>query len=319
MDRYNLDGVDFDWEYPGAPDIPGIPAGSETDGPNYFSFFKTLRSLLPSNKSISMAAPASYWYLKGFPIAEMADVLNYIVFMAYDFHGQWDWDNSFVGPGCENGNCLRSHVNLTETEYALAMITKAGVPANKVVAGIASYGRSFGMEDPSCTGPNCLFTGPNSTATPGDCTDTAGYISQAELSQYSSGSSLNRRDATLWYDNESDSDMMTYGDGTWVAYMPQNTKASRINRYASYGLAGVVEWALDLTQFILSATDEAATMDINEAEGTFADALALSDYDTSEFDSYNFTDLATRLVGFDGCTTARRLQSRLGGSSRGKS
>lgn len=266
-----------------------------------------------------MAAPASYWYLKGFPIAEMADVLNYIVFMAYDFHGQWDWDNSFVGPGCENGNCLRSHVNLTETEYALAMITKAGVPANKVVAGIASYGRSFGMEDPSCTGPNCLFTGPNSTATPGDCTDTAGYISQAELSQYSSGSSLNRRDATLWYDNESDSDMMTYGDGTWVAYMPQNTKASRINRYASYGLAGVVEWALDLTQFILSATDEAATMDINEAEGTFADALALSDYDTSEFDSYNFTDLATRLVGFDGCTTARRLQSRLGGSSRGRS
>ncbi|KAM5465542.1 hypothetical protein MauCBS54593_006317 [Microsporum audouinii] len=30
-----LDGVDFDWEYPGAPDIPGIPRGSKNDGPNY--------------------------------------------------------------------------------------------------------------------------------------------------------------------------------------------------------------------------------------------------------------------------------------------
>lgn len=24
-----LDGVDFDWEYPGAPDIPGIPPGGK--------------------------------------------------------------------------------------------------------------------------------------------------------------------------------------------------------------------------------------------------------------------------------------------------
>ena len=34
---------------------------------------------------------------------------------------------------------------------------------------------------------------------------------------------------------------------------------------------------------------------------------ALSDYDTSEFGSYKFTDLATRLVGFDGCTTAKKV------------
>lgn len=27
MSRYNIDGLDFDWEYPGAPDIPGIAPG----------------------------------------------------------------------------------------------------------------------------------------------------------------------------------------------------------------------------------------------------------------------------------------------------
>ncbi|KAL4956281.1 glycoside hydrolase superfamily [Aspergillus filifer] len=211
VERYNLDGVDLDWEYPGAPGIPGAPPGNEMDGPNYLSFLKT-----------------------GFSIAEMTKVLDYIVYMAYDLHDQWDYDNSFVNPGCPDGNCLRSHVNLTETEYALAMITKVGVPANKIAVGIASYGRSFGMEDSSCTGPDCFFTGPNSTAVPGDCTATAGYISQAELEQFTTeATSLRRRDVTTWYDSETDSDMTTYGDGTWVAYITQSTKASRINRYAN--------------------------------------------------------------------------------------
>lgn len=40
------------------------------------------------DKSISIAAPASYWYLKEFPIAQMAEVLDYIVFMTYDLHGK---------------------------------------------------------------------------------------------------------------------------------------------------------------------------------------------------------------------------------------
>lgn len=195
---------------------------------------------------MSIAAPASYWYLKGFPIANISDVVDYIVYMTYDLHGQWDYDNTYANPGCPTGNCLRSHVNLTETEFALSMITKAGVPASKVVVGIASYGRSFGMEDTSCTGPECFFTGPDSTATPGDCTDTAGYISLAELEQYNSststGGSLSRRAVTTWYDDDSDSDLMVYDDGTWVAYMTQDTKNSRIQLYADYNFGGSVEW-----------------------------------------------------------------------------
>jgi GH18 family chitinase len=40
------------------------------------------------DKEISVAAPASYWYLKGFPIKLMASVCDYIVYMTYDLHGQ---------------------------------------------------------------------------------------------------------------------------------------------------------------------------------------------------------------------------------------
>jgi hypothetical protein len=93
--KHNLNGVDIDWEYPGAPDIPGIPAGGKDDGKNYLAFLATLKNLLPG-KSVSIAAPASYWYLKQFPIKEISKVVNYIVFMTYDLHGQLDRDQAIL-------------------------------------------------------------------------------------------------------------------------------------------------------------------------------------------------------------------------------
>ncbi|KAL5363079.1 hypothetical protein BJX96DRAFT_186568 [Aspergillus floccosus] len=169
---YNLDGLDFDWEYPGAPDIPDIPAGDAGDGGRYLTFLKRVRELLPAGKTLSIAAPASYWYLKGFPIKEISDVVDYI-----------DFNNTWANPGCPTGNCLRSHVNKTETQYALSMITKAGVPAAKVIPGLAAYGRSFRMNEVGCTGPECTFSSPKSGASPGPCTNTSGYISNYEIQQ----------------------------------------------------------------------------------------------------------------------------------------
>lgn len=74
---YDIDGFDFDWEYPGEPDIPGIPAGSTDEGANYLAFLTELRAALDDDISISIAAPASYWYLQAFPIANISSVVDY--------------------------------------------------------------------------------------------------------------------------------------------------------------------------------------------------------------------------------------------------
>jgi chitinase len=106
--KNNLDGVDFDWEYPGATDIAGTPPGSPQDGTNYLAFLTVLRTKLPAAKTISIAAPASFWYLKGFPISDIAKVVDYIIFMTYDLHGQWDYGSAWSDSGCPSGNCLVS-------------------------------------------------------------------------------------------------------------------------------------------------------------------------------------------------------------------
>jgi GH18 family chitinase len=82
-------------EYPGAKDIPGIPSADPIDGELYLALLKSIRRKLPASKTLSIAAPASYWYLKAFPIAEIAKVVDYIVYMTYDLHGKHLTPTSF--------------------------------------------------------------------------------------------------------------------------------------------------------------------------------------------------------------------------------
>lgn len=165
--------------------------------------------------------------------------------MTYDLHGQWDYGNAYSDIGCPKGNCLRSDVNSTETHTSLSMITKAGVPSNKIVVGVTSYGRSFQMTESGCTGPMCTYTGPDSGATPGRCTQTAGYLANAEINEILSTDTS----AHTFYDNPSESDIMVYNDTQWVSYMSDNTKTARTATYLGWDFLGTVDWAIDLAAF----------------------------------------------------------------------
>jgi GH18 family chitinase len=248
INEHDLDGVDIDWEYPGAPDIPGIPPADKDDGRNYLAFLVILKNLLGRSKTVSIAAPSSYWYLKQYPIEDISKVIDYIVFMTYDLHGQWDTDNANSQEGCANGNCLRSQVNLTETKQSLAMITKAGVPGSKVIVGITSYGRSFKMAEPGCWGPDCLYSGDrmNSNAAKGKCTGTGGYIADAEIAEIMEGSKRAGRVVKSFVDSSSNSDVLVYDDTEWVSYMSSKTKKTRAALYSAWGMGGTTDWATDL-------------------------------------------------------------------------
>jgi chitinase len=241
LDQWDLDGVDWDWEYPGEPDIPGIPADTTDHAEDFFLLLMEMAEQLPSGKTISTTAPSSFWYMKAIPIQAISEVVDYIVMMTYDLHGQWDWNNTNSNPDCPTGSCLRSHVNLTETISAMSMITKAGVSSNKIAMGVASYARSFQMAEAGCYGPECLFTGPASGAVPGVCTQTAGYIANTELFAIADNQSV-----YTYLDDNSNSYIMVWDDTQWASYMDSAIKDSRSSLYEGMNFLGIADWAIDL-------------------------------------------------------------------------
>jgi len=54
---------------------------------------------------------------------EIGKVVDYVVYMTYDLHGQWDYSNEWSISGCGAGDCLRSHINRTETLDSLVCLT----------------------------------------------------------------------------------------------------------------------------------------------------------------------------------------------------
>jgi chitinase len=56
----NLDGLDFDWEYPGAIDVPHVASGDSEEGSNYLEFLKIVQACYPqARRSPSPSRPAS--------------------------------------------------------------------------------------------------------------------------------------------------------------------------------------------------------------------------------------------------------------------
>lgn len=156
-------------------------------------------------------------------------------------HGTWDKGDDYAQWGCEAGDCLFSHVNLTETMWALAMLTKAGVGTSQIMVGVASYGRSFEMTTEGCYDANCTW---DAAGLAGECTDTAGYISNAEMNQILSENS----DSKVYSTNVTD--ILVYNSTQWVGYMTNDTKVARQAEYESYNFAGTAEWAIDLEKFV---------------------------------------------------------------------
>jgi hypothetical protein len=173
-------------------------------------------------------------------------VIDYIVYMTYDLHGQWDYGNPNSFDQCDSGKCIRSHVNLTETTNALSMITKAGVANNKIFVGEASYGRSFHMASDGCWGPMCDFTGSktHSDARPGRCTNAGGYLAYAEIAEIQGSG----EGAKTFHDDASSSDIMLY-KGDYISYMTPDKKEDRRERWKGMNFAGTIDWAVDLQSF----------------------------------------------------------------------
>ncbi|KAH8895714.1 hypothetical protein GQ53DRAFT_853840 [Thozetella sp. PMI_491] len=238
LTEYGFDGVDFDWEYPGAGDRGGGP----NDGANFESLLFDLRVvnlLLPKPYIVSFTTPTSYWYLQHFDLGPSVALADFTNLMAYDLHGTWD------SPADQIGSIVLAHTNLTEIKLALSLFWRNGVDPAKVNLGIGFYGRSFQLQDPGCWQPGCAFKG---GAAPGPCTQTSGILSYNEITNI-----INQNNLEPYWDKENAVKYMTWDNDQWVSYDDQDTFQQKIQYANSQGLGGLLIWAVDLDTPTLDA------------------------------------------------------------------
>lgn len=84
--------------------------------------------------------------------------------------------------------------------------------------------------------------GPDSGATPGQCTDTAGYISNWEIEQILEEPTS---DAQQYYSDEA-GDIVVYNSTQWVSYMTTQTYNERVEWVQGMNFGGTSDWAMDL-------------------------------------------------------------------------
>lgn len=138
--KFSLDGIDIDWEYPGTGGQDGnIVSGA--DSANYLIFLQLLKTTLPAKAKISAAVQV--WPFAGpdgnpmSDVSAFAKVLDWITIMNYDVWGS----SSTPGPNAPLSNgCGNSLQPLANAYASVNSWTSAGFPANQIALGAAAYG-----------------------------------------------------------------------------------------------------------------------------------------------------------------------------------
>lgn len=147
--RYDLDGIDIDWEYPGLPGI-GNTFRPE-DKQNYTMLLKELRERLNKEGKArrrhfvtSVATGASPKFLEHTEMGKAQRYVDSVNLMSYDYY-EPDSDTTtgdhsplFTDPADPK------HVS---TDASVKLYEAAGVPAGKIVVGVPFYGHAWGDVD----------------------------------------------------------------------------------------------------------------------------------------------------------------------------
>ncbi|KAL1591786.1 hypothetical protein SLS60_011785 [Paraconiothyrium brasiliense] len=231
LETYGLDGIDLDWEYPRADDR----GGRSEDYENYVLLLSAIKSKFESYNSgwtLSIAIPASYWYLQHFDINSMQSYVDWFNIMTYDIHGKWDQENPYTGP------YVLGHTNITEIEMGLDLLRRNDIDFSKVNLGVGFYGRTFTLADRSCSKPGCVFS---DAGVRGECSGEAGILTFAEI--MARQKRLN--DKHIEYVEEDGVTYMVYEEDQWITYDDDKSFKSKRELLDKECLGGVMIWAID--------------------------------------------------------------------------
>jgi chitinase len=152
--RYNLDGLDIDWEYPGM--AGSTNAFRPEDKQNYTALLSEFHAAfgresrtLHRRLYLTIAAGASPDFLAHTDMRKVARIVDTVNLMAYDYYEP--------GSGPLAGHHAPLFTNPRDpekvsTDDSVRAFEKAGVPASKLLLGLPFYGHAWGDVPPKDDG-----------------------------------------------------------------------------------------------------------------------------------------------------------------------
>ena len=148
-----FDGIDIDWEHPTSNgSANGVALGAPADGQGYADLMHTLRKTVDVLSAetgrpyfVTSAINTTKSLVDKINYRDAAKAMDFVFMMSYDYFGPWT-------PQAGHHAALRSIGDGLDDSLAggLKTMLAAGVPAAKLVAGVAMYGRGFtGVVPPS--------------------------------------------------------------------------------------------------------------------------------------------------------------------------
>lgn len=235
--KYNFDGLDIDWEY------PGQRGGNQYDVKNYIELLKEIRIEFDKAGLILSAAVAAAESSasQSYDIPEMCKYLDFINIMTYDLKGSWDSKtgmNAALKPGNnEYGNDRKLNVEAC-VDYWL----KCGAPNDKLNLGVAFYGRTFTLtnkNDNKVGSPTC---GPG---TAGPYTREAGMLGYNEILE----KCQTDKSWKITFDEER---CVPYAvnNNQWVSFDNIESIKKKAEFIIEHQLGGAMIWSLETDDFL---------------------------------------------------------------------